>query len=189
VPVRFEAEGAGGEIAWLGAPAIELGRRVAAERIAPALGLSAAELDPALPVQHVIAGVSFVFVPLRGLASLRRARFDLEAFAPLASEGLPTNVYFFCRETLEPGNDLHARLLFAAPSVREDPATGSAAACLGAYLLGHRVFASADLALRIEQGHGVGRPSLLRLQAREQAGAQAIAVGGRVVETARGELL
>jgi trans-2,3-dihydro-3-hydroxyanthranilate isomerase len=189
VVVRFEPEQGGGELAWLAAPPVELGRRLAAERLAPALGLAVSDFDAALPVQHVLAGVSFVFAPLRGLDALRRARLDLDAFAPLASEGFPPNVYFFCRETLEPANDLHVRLLFAAPGVREDPATGSAAACLGAYLLGHRALGSSDLALRLEQGHGVSRPSLLRLRARERAGERSIAVGGRVIESARGELL
>jgi trans-2,3-dihydro-3-hydroxyanthranilate isomerase len=189
VPVRFEAETGGPEVAWLAAPPIRLGAEVAAERIAAALGIEARDLEPALPAQHLLAGIEFVFVPLRGLDALRRSRLDLATFAPLAHEGLPTNVYLFCRETLEPGNDLHARLFFPAPAVREDPATGSAAACLGAYLLAHRAFASSDLELRIEQGHEVGRPSLLRLRARglDPAGPQ-IAVGGRVVETARGEL-
>lgn len=196
VPVAFEREdgatGAaarGGELVWLAAPPIRLGAAVAAERVAAALGIDARDLDPRLPAQHVLAGVEFVFVPLQSLDALQRSRFDPRAFAPLAAEGLPSNAYLFCRETLDPGNDLHARLFFLAPGVREDPATGSAAACLGAYLLAHRAAGSGDLRLRIEQGHEVGRPSLLRLRAREEPAGPRIAVGGRVIETARGELL
>lgn len=190
VPVRFEPAGdAGGEVAWLEAPAIELGRRIGAERIAPVLGLAASDFDRELPVQHLIAGVDFVLAPLRSLAALRGARLDLEAFAPLAREGFPAKLYFFCRETLEPGNDYHARMLFAAPGVREDPATGSATACLGAYLLAHRAPPGGGLSLRIEQGHEMARPSLLRLRASREDGRSRVAVGGRVVETARGELL
>ena len=192
VPVRFEPEeagAAGGEIAWLDAPAVELGRRVDSSRIAPVLGLAAADFDPELPVQHVSAGVDFVFAPLRSLAALRRARLDLDAFAPLAREGLPAKLYFFCRETLAPENDLHVRFLFSSPSVREDPATGSAAACLGAYLLAHRPPRGCELALRLEQGHGIGRPSLLRLRAAASGGRTRVSVGGRVIEVARGELL
>ena len=44
-------------------------------------------------------------------------------------------------------------------------------------------------ALRIEQGVEMGRPSLLRLEVTRQAGAAKIRVGGRVLESARGELL
>ncbi len=189
VPVRFEAEAGGGEVAWLSAPEAELGARVPAARIAPVLGLSAGDLDPQLPVQHVRAGIGFVFVPLRDLEGLRRCRFDLHAFAPLEREGLPAQVYLFCRETVEVGNDLHARMFFAAPDVREDPATGSATACLGAYLLAHHAFGRGPLSLRIEQGHEMSRPSLLRLRASDSAPGVQVEVGGRVFETARGELV
>ncbi|TFG98606.1 MAG: PhzF family phenazine biosynthesis protein [Myxococcales bacterium] len=189
VPVRFEAEAGGPEVAWLAAPPIELGARVPAARIAPVLGLGPEDLDPALPVQHVLAGIGFLFVPLRSLDAVRRGRLDLHAFEPLAREGLPAQIYLFCREALEETNDLHARMLFAAPDVREDPATGSATACLGAYLLAHRAFGTGPLSLRIEQGIEMKRPSLLRLRASDAAGEPQIEVGGRVIETARGELL
>jgi trans-2,3-dihydro-3-hydroxyanthranilate isomerase len=189
IPVRFEAEAGGPELAWLEAPPIELGACIPAARIAAALGLDVEDLDPALPVQHVQAGVAFVFVPLRGLDAVRRCRLDLHAFAPLAGEGFPPNVYFFCREALDEANDLHARMLFAAPDVREDPATGSATACLGAYLLAHRALGSGPLSLRIEQGVEMKRPSLLRLRASAGDPGPRIEVGGRVVETARGELV
>jgi len=46
-----------------------------------------------------------------------------------------------------------------------------------------------DLRLRIERGHEVGRPSLLRFRAREEPTGPRIAVGGRVVETVRGEVI
>jgi trans-2,3-dihydro-3-hydroxyanthranilate isomerase len=44
-------------------------------------------------------------------------------------------------------------------------------------------------ALRIEQGVERGRPSLLRLEVTGEGGAAKIRVGGRVFESARGELL
>ena len=117
--------------------------------------------------------------------ALRRARLDLAAFAPLAREGLPTKAYLFTRGA---GGDLRARMLFSAGGVKEDPATGSATACLGAYLLAHGGRGE-RFALRIEQGVEMGRPSLLRLEVAGGAGATKIRVGGRVLESARGELL
>jgi trans-2,3-dihydro-3-hydroxyanthranilate isomerase len=189
VPVAFEPAGDGGpEVAWLTAPPVELGAALEPERVAPCLGLEPEDIDPRAPVQEIAAGPRFVFVPLRGLAALRRSRLDAAAFAR-ALPGTPANVYLFCRETVERANDLHARLFFDAHGVREDPATGSAAACLGAYLLAHDAQGGAELALRVEQGHEVQRPSLLRLRARRTGGRSEIAVGGRVLPAARGELL
>ena len=76
------------------------------------------------------------------------------------------------------------RLFAPALGVPEDPATGSAAGWLGAYLLRHRVLGDA-LDVRLEQGHEIARPSLLRVRADESG----VEVGGRVIPVARGEWL
>ena len=185
VPVAFEADAEGGELAWFVAPPISLGRTCAAGRIAAALGLSAQDIDAALPVQQASAGTSALIVPLRSPDALRRSRLDLAAFAPLAAEGFPPLVYLFCRETRDPRNDLAARFFFEANGVREDPATGNGAAFLGAWLRARAAPHAAPRALRIEQGHEVGRPSLVHL--RVDPGA--IQVGGRVVAVVQGELV
>jgi len=189
VHVSFERSGKEGEVAWFLAPPISLGPTCARERIAPALGLSPDEIDGRFPVQQLAAGTAAMIVPLLTLESLRRCRLDLAAYAPLASDGLPPLVYLFCAETHARGNDLCARFFFEAHGVREDPATGNGAAFLGAYLLEHRYFPSSELSLRIEQGHEVGRPSLIRLRARTAGGGPQIHVGGKVVPIVRGELL
>jgi trans-2,3-dihydro-3-hydroxyanthranilate isomerase len=185
VPVAFEAEGEA-ELAWLEAPPITLGRTLEPARIAPALGLAASDLATDLPVQHLLAGIEFVHVPIASRAALRRARLDAAAFAPLAAQGLPCHVYLFTRDAASPDVQLQARMFFSAGGVREDPATGSATACLGAYLLAHT---GRGATLRIAQGVEMGRPSLLRLDARQGAGGPRVRVGGRVIEVARGELL
>lgn len=184
VPVTFEPEGEA-EIAWLTAPPVALGKTLEPARLAPVLGLELRDFSRTLPAQHVRAGVEFVHVPLASEEALGRARFELAAFAPLAADGYPSQLYLFA-----PGAaaDLRARMLFRAGGVREDPATGSATACLGAYLLAHGGRGE-RFTLRIEQGVEMGRPSLLRLQVTGGAHPAKIRVGGRVIESARGELL
>jgi len=59
LPVR-RPEAGGSEAAWLTAPPIALGARIEPEWVAPALGLGREDLDPDLPVQHVMAGIEFV---------------------------------------------------------------------------------------------------------------------------------
>lgn len=183
VTIAFED----GDLLWLRAPPVVPGRRCEAAPMAAALGLAEDDIDDA-PIQEFRAGVAAMLVPLRGLSALRRSRLDLAAFAPLARNGFAPLVYAFCNETHSPDNDLCARFFFASRGVREDPATGNAAAFLGRYLLEQR--AIDRLALRIEQGHEVGRPSCVRLRARcVAAGCHEIDVGGRVFASARGELL
>lgn len=188
VPVAFEAEPGGSEVAWLTAPAVSLGERLAAERIAPALGLAAADFDPALPIQRAQAGPAFLFVPLRRRESLARVQVDLDGLVRNAGLSPTTGVYLFSREAEGPANHVRARMFFEAAGLREDPATGSATACFGAYLLAHGAYGT-QLSLRIEQGVEMGRPSLLRLEASGSGSATRIRVGGRVIESARGELL
>ncbi len=189
VPVTFEVSAEGEEVAWFLAPPVTLGATCAIEPIAAALGLSPADIAAESPVQQFTAGISAMIVPLRSLDALRRCRLDLDAYAPLAAQGLPPLVYLFCRQTHHPQNDLCARFFFEAHGVREDPATGNGAAFLGAYLLQHGVLGNGDLSLRIEQGYEVRRPSLVMLRARMREGSREVSVGGRVVPTLQGELL
>lgn len=189
VCVTFELYAEGKEQAWFFAPAVSLGEKCAAERIAVALGVLPDDIDPAYPVQQCSAGTSATIVPLRSLDALRRSRLNLEAFAPLREEGFAPLVYVFCRETHHRENHLCARFFFEAHGVREDAATGNAAAFLGAYLLQHRFFPESELSLRIEQGYQIGRPSLVMLRARMVNGCREISVGGYVIPTVRGVLL
>jgi trans-2,3-dihydro-3-hydroxyanthranilate isomerase len=180
VPVAFEPDGEDGEVAWFAAPPIVMGKLCPPERIAAALTLPAGDIDVRLPVQDVSADTSALLVPVRSLDALCRARLDLAAFGALARDGFAPRVYLFTRETRDSANDVCARFFFEANGVREDPASGNAAAFLGAYLLEHGApLAQRGSPLRIEQGHLVGRPSLVLLQAR-QGVQREIRVGGRV---------
>ena len=93
------------------------------------------------------------------LEALRRSRLDLEAFASLAGEGLPGIEEEPRAQVILSVMCLRAKEVDEG-RVREDPATGSGAAFLGAYLLKHRFFPRPDLSLRIEQGYEIRRPSL-----------------------------
>ncbi|MEW8646038.1 MAG: PhzF family phenazine biosynthesis protein [Candidatus Thiodiazotropha endolucinida] len=189
VPVTFETDADGREVAWFRAPPMSLEAMTPLEPVAAALGLSPQEIDTRAPIQVVSAGTSAMIVPLSTLDALRRSRLNLEVFAPLLAQGYPPLVYLFCSQTLHPQNDLSARFYFEAHGVREDPATGNGAAFLGAYLLAHKRYPESGLSLRIEQGHEVHRPSLIMLRARMLNGVPEVAVGGNVIPTLRGELL
>ncbi|MBW8459291.1 MAG: PhzF family phenazine biosynthesis protein [Thiobacillus sp.] len=188
VPVTFEVSAEGKDVAWFLAPPVTPGKTCAPERMAAAVGVLPGDIDADFPVQQFSAGTSAMIVPLRSLDALRRSQLDLDAFAALATEGFPSLVYLFCRQTHHPGNDLCARFFFEAHGVREDPATGNGAAFLGAYLLEHRFFPEPEFSIRIEQGYEVRRPSLVMLRARRVDGSYEVSVGGYVTPVVRGEL-
>lgn len=188
VPVAFESDDQG-ELAWLLAPEVALGRTWDAEAAAAAAGLDAGDLHAELPAQTASVGISLIVVPVKGLAALHRARLNLEAARAIGEGATPLCVYLVCLEAEAPDNDLQVRMLFDADGPREDPATGSAASCLGRYLLEHRPLGDGPLDLRVEQGAVVQRPSLLRVRARSDDTGVEIAVGGAVVPAVEGRLL
>lgn len=189
VPVHFTTSDDGIELPWFTSPPVKLGRTIEHNQIASALNLFNNDIEKKAPVQELEAGIVIICVPLVSLDALKRARLDLRAFTPLKDEGFQPFIYLYCTETLDSKNDLCARFFFDAHGVREDSATGSATACLGAFLLKHNTLSKTNFSLRIEQGYEMNRPSLLLLKAYEENGSPKICVGGNVIETMRGELL
>jgi trans-2,3-dihydro-3-hydroxyanthranilate isomerase len=81
-------------------------------------------------------------------------------------------------------------MLWEADGPREDAATGSACVCLGGYAAQSGYLGELPFEVVVEQGHEIGRPSLLRLKVEgEHASAPQISVGGRSIAVARGHLL
>src|SRR5215470_13067543 len=130
--------------------------------IAAALGLAERDIgfDKFKPARWS-AGVEFNYVPLTGLDAMRRCRPDTarwsEAFLGRGS------AFLFCRETVEPGHDFHARMFAPRGGIPEDPATGSAVAALAGVLAHFTRLADGTHDLVVEQGYEMGRPSLIKL--------------------------
>jgi trans-2,3-dihydro-3-hydroxyanthranilate isomerase len=190
VPVTFASTPDGKETVWMQPPAPTLGAIRSASLVADMLGLMPEDIDPRFPVQEVSIGIPFLFVPLASLAALKRVRIDVDRRAALMQQGISVwSVLLFCRETNQPGHHVAARMFFEAEGIREDPATGSANVCLGAYLLKHNYFGGDRIDITVEQGYEMGRRSLLLVRADWQSDAPRVSVGGRVIMTVRGELV
>ena len=182
IPVTF------GEVLWMRQLPPTFGATLDSALIAPTLNLEMADLDDRSPVQEVSTGLPALIVPLRDLDALRRCKVDWERHTEVAGPG--KNLYVFCPESHDDGpGDLSARMFANDPGVPEDPATGSAAGCLAAYLLGHAYLGTDSIDVRVEQGYEIGRPSLLYLQAARDGDQTTVHVGGKVQMVARGELV
>jgi trans-2,3-dihydro-3-hydroxyanthranilate isomerase len=71
----------------------------------------------------------------------------------------------------------------------EDPATGSASAALGAYLVSRQKESDVSTNLVIEQGVEMGRPSVIKLRVRKVRGTVSeVSVAGRCVAVMRGTI-
>jgi trans-2,3-dihydro-3-hydroxyanthranilate isomerase len=154
-PVEVELASRTARATLLMAPA-EFGEPVDPGPVLGALGLGPADAHPDLPVQPVSCGIAHLMVPVRDGVALARARPSLTRVETIAGDTQTMVLYAFVPD---PDDDAaRARGFFAAPDrVLEDPATGSAAGPLSAYLDRH---ADSD-AVTIAQGVEMGRPSRL----------------------------
>jgi trans-2,3-dihydro-3-hydroxyanthranilate isomerase len=162
--------------------------------LARALGLRIEDLDETLPIQIISTGMSFLAVPIRSLADLGRCRVNAALLAEIYQRYGATGCEAFTRETIEIGEArAHARMFAPGDNIAEDPATGSAAGALGAYLVHHGAsgIESVDGRARfvIEQGDFMHRPSRINIEIAGKAGSiEEVRVGGPSIVVAHGEV-
>jgi trans-2,3-dihydro-3-hydroxyanthranilate isomerase len=175
-PVEVEIRGEGlARASMLQEPASFAGAPAPAE-VAAAAGLAVADLDPALAPAVVSCGVSQVIAPVRE-GALARVRADPRRITDLLASTDAVCLYLAVCDT--GAATARARSFFRDPDgVTEDPATGSAAGPLLAYLH-DRVGAERVV---VDQGVEMGRPSRLEC---EVAGDR-VRVGGDCVVVATG---
>lgn len=174
---------------WMTQAQPRFGRQVDSGQAAAAVGLDLTELQPDLPVIEVSTGLPFLIIPVGSLEAIQRAEARLRFLPDLIADLEAKMPYLFCLQTVRPENNIHVRMFGHAYGVPEDPATGSAAGCLAAYLVEYGLLGSGPIRARVEQGHEIDRPSLLLIEAERDGEQMIIKVGGSVVTTAQGRLL
>lgn len=180
---------AGGDVLWMKQNQPDFGPAIDAAAVASILGLDESDLDTRFPVQEVSTGLWFVIVPLANLDATKRARTTKTKYLGLFGAERHAGILVFCPETYSEQNDLNVRVFCPVYGIEEDPATGSGNGCLASYLVQHRYFGSDAIDVRVEQGHEIGRPSLLRLRAGRQNESIDVNVGGKVVMVAKGQFV
>lgn len=179
---RVEREGED-VVVWMDMP---IARRVAVEldiqAIAEALGLPYEVMASRPPAAMEDVGIRVALLPVADLAALDAIRPDFDRLRTL---GQPHDLIVYYPFVLdEAAARVRARSFAPAVEIDEDPATGTAAAALGAYLARERLIdESAELVIR--QGEAMGHPSELRLRVEHDHHSPThIRVGGRVRRSA-----
>lgn len=151
-------------------------------QVAEAAGLEPVDLHPEFRPQVVSTGLRHLVTPLRDLETLRRAARNADALVRLARAIDLDALYLFA--LTEEGAT--ARMFDPEMGIGEDPATGSAAGPLGAYLASRGVGGMPGT-LAIRQGEQVGRPSVLHVEVRRQGDSWRVLVGGGVAIVGQGQ--
>jgi len=189
IPVGFHKADSGEEILWMKPKEPIFGQTFEPDEIVQFLSVCKEDIDERFPIQHVSIGVDFLFVPITSLDAVRRASVIKEKFFDWIKDKQAKTIFVFCPETYKSENHMSVRLFADYFGVPEDPATGSANACLAGYLVKHRYFEGDKIDIRVEQGYEIKRPSLLYLRAENKQGKIDVSVGGKVVMVAEGQLL
>ncbi len=140
------------------------------------LSLATADLDPELPPRIADAGNPHPVIVLAVRDAFDTFTFDADRVRALMDDrGWPATITVVHRIAAD---RFVARNLFPVGRITEDPATGSAAAALGAYLRAQAAVV-APTRIEIEQGAHVGRPGRLTVDIPAAGG---IRVSGGAVE-------
>jgi trans-2,3-dihydro-3-hydroxyanthranilate isomerase len=139
--------------------------------------------------QAISCGTPFLFIPLRDMAAVARARVKLDLFEETLRGYWTDMVMVFALEAERPDSDVRARMFSPTIGVPEDPATGSAAVGLGGYLAVRDPRFDGTLRWVVEQGFEMGRPSILEVEVDKKAGrVTAVRVGGKSVVVCEGRM-
>jgi trans-2,3-dihydro-3-hydroxyanthranilate isomerase len=150
--------------------------------LARALALGPRDLDPSLPIEYVSTGIFNLLVPVRRRSVLRRIEPNPLALRRVIRDS-GTMAYCFATESR---NTAFARGMLPW-EIGEDPATGSAAGSLGAYLVRQGRLKLAT-PLEIHQGIEMQRPSRIRVEVLAQHGRLVPRVSGSAVRIMEGLL-
>jgi PhzF family phenazine biosynthesis protein len=151
--------------------------------ILSALRYSATDLDEALPPKIAYAGACHPVIALAARDRLAALDYDFDALAKLMTVHDWTTIQLVHRAS---GDTFDVRNPFPVGGVYEDPATGAAAAALGAYLRELRLVPG-DAVLTLRQGDDMGRPS--RITVTLTPGDDRVKVSGTAVPIADGGAL
>jgi trans-2,3-dihydro-3-hydroxyanthranilate isomerase len=160
--------------------------------LARALGGDDSLLADAPAPQVVSTALPQLMVPIRSreqLAALPSGGAGAELTALLHRFGTDCAMLFVLNGEGET-DVAWCRMFAPGLGVMEDPATGSAAGALGAYLVRHRLARPRDstASILVHQGIEIGRPSLIRVTVRASTGRELmeVRVGGTAVRVIEG---
>jgi trans-2,3-dihydro-3-hydroxyanthranilate isomerase len=160
--------------------------------VATVLGLAPDDLAAELPIEVISTGAPFLFVPLRNLDALARARAQLDRWNALAPRLAGAHGAFcFTTRTGDPNVTVRSRMFAPGAGVAEDPATGSASGPLGCYLVRHGIVAAGRPAKMLSlQGVEIDHPSYIHIEidggpdafSGVRVAGECVAVGGGWIE-------
>ena len=150
--------------------------------LAATLGLKPSDLVPSLPIEFVSTGIPNLMVPVTRRAILAKIQMNMRALAQLIA---PHGTMAYCF-AVEGRGRVRSRGMLPW-GIMEDPATGSAAGSLGAYLVHHHLLKPGERLL-VNQGVEMRRPSEIHVEVAADKDKLTPKVSGSAVRIFEGEI-
>ncbi|QMU30973.1 PhzF family phenazine biosynthesis protein [Adhaeribacter radiodurans] len=192
IPIVFEQNGQDLGLITMSQPLPEFGQTVTnAQVLADLLSVDVADIVTEQPAQVVSCGVPYLYVPLKSMAAVKKARLRTEVLENQLRYINTDSIFLFSLETEQAAHTVHGRMFAPAFGIPEDPATGSACGPLGCYLVHHGLVPTetdtTEVKIICEQGFEMGRPSLLYITiGHENDTITGVKVGGKSVLVGEG---
>lgn len=187
IPVRISTGGHASPQAWLTARAPSaVAESPDLNAIAELISLKVSDIATGHDAPECVSnGSPFLLVPLVNIEALSRATPDVNAFRRILGGYATEKVFLFAYDAVT--RSARARMFAPLSGIIEDPATGSAASCLAAYLA--RRASAGPFEWRVDQGVEMGRPSVMNISAHVTNGeVSSVSVGGGAVFITEGSI-
>lgn len=160
------------------------------DEISAAIGLMPGEIAFENHRPMKLAGApSFAYVPVASLDAIAKVQFASNHWGRAFTDRGVDGAYLYTRQVTKSHSAFHARMFAPDLGVPEDPATGSAAIGFARVIHHFDDLPDGTHKRAIEQGHEMGRPSLINLTITVANGAlNGVRIGGHVVRVAEGRL-
>lgn len=157
--------------------------------IAKILGINENDIDERYPMEIVSTGFPFLIIPLKNMNAIQKIRLQPQLQLESLDHLETSKLVVFTTEVIHNDSSVHVRMFAPSVGVLEDPATGSAAGPLCAYLEHWNILLKHNKGKRIiiEQGFEMNRPSILKGEVKYKDNEMVnVVVSGKVKKTAEG---
>ena len=192
LPFSIEATQEGIESVWMTQTRPMFSKEGDEKEVASSIGIGVESIFTSeFPLSRASTGMPFLLVAARSLEVLEKMTPRQAEITSLCRELDVAGVMAYSWNVIEPGSTVQARCFLPSPGIVEDTASGLAAGALAAYLVDNEYIPREKFdKIVIEQGHFVGRPSLIRARVEKRGGViRKVEVGGTACVSFRGRVV
>lgn len=182
IPVEIRSD-----MYWMKQVQPEFSEPLEQTEVAKMLNISHSDIDDEFPILGVTTGLPFTIIPLKNKAALVNCELNMNEYDKFIESTWAKGIMVFCRGGYTSLQDMCVRVFVPWLGIAEDPATGSAAGCLAAWLLKNDFYGTPFISISTGQGYEIDRPSDISIEASSEKNIFHIEVGGEIEMIASGE--